>query len=83
MSEPTERQVLYALVSFTLFVVVAVLAIAARMAGVSPPSWSVAFGVMWLVAAASGLAWWRRTGRLLSLSLAVFVVWAVGTLATR
>jgi len=83
MSQPTERQVLYALVSLALFVVVAVLAIVAGTVGVSPWSWSVAFAVLWLVTAGIGAVQWRRTGRLLLLSVTVFVVWVVGTLVTR
>ncbi|MEX1043096.1 MAG: hypothetical protein WD020_00500 [Acidimicrobiia bacterium] len=83
MTEPTERQVLYALVAAALFVVVAALAIAAAVAGVSPPGWSLGFGVGWLAAAVAGFATWRRTGRLLMLALVVFAVWAAGTLLTR
>lgn len=83
MSEPTERQVLYALVSAAWFVVVAVLAVVAAVVGLSPVAWSIAFVVIWLAAAGIGSYHWRRTSRLLALSLLVFVVWAAGTLLTR
>ena len=83
MTPPTERQVLYALVAAAWFVVVAVLAIVAAVVGLSPTAWTVAFAVAWVGAALVGAAQWRRTSRLLGLSLLVFVVWAAGTLLTR
>lgn len=83
MTEPTERQVLYALVSGAWFVVVATLAVVAAVVGLSPPAWSVVFAVGWVVSAVLGFRQWRRTGRLLLLSVLVFVVWTVGTLLTR
>jgi hypothetical protein len=83
MSQPTERQVLYALVAAAWFAVVAVLAVVAAVVGLSPAAWSIAFGVIWLAAAVFGASHWRRTSRLLGLSLLVFVLWAVGTLLTR
>lgn len=83
MTEPTERQVLYAIVAAAWFAVVAVLAIVAGYVGVSPTGWSVTFGIGWVAAASVAIRQWRRTGRLLMLSLAVFVVWTAGTLLTR
>lgn len=83
MTEPTERQVLYALVAAGFFAVVAVLAVVAAVVGLSPTGWSLGFGVAWVIAAWIGFSRWRRTGRLLLVSLVVFVAWAVGTLATR
>lgn len=83
MTETTDRQVLYALVAGAWFVVVAVLAAVAGVVGLSPPWWTAAFAVVWLTAVVAGGRQWRRTGRLLLVSLAVFVVWAVGTLLTR
>ena len=83
MTAPTERQVLYALVAAAWFIVVAVLAIVAAVVGLSPAVWTIAFSCAWLVAAVVGFARWRRTSRLLALSLLVFVLWAAGTLLTR
>lgn len=83
MTEPTERQVLYAIVAGAWFAVVAVLAVVAGYVGLSPTAWSVAFGIGWFAAAIVATRHWRRTGRLLMLSLGVFVVWAAGTLLTR
>jgi hypothetical protein len=83
MTAPTERQVLYALVAAAWFAVVAVLAAVAAVVGLSPVAWTVSFAVVWLAAAALGAARWRKTSRLLLLSLLVFVLWAVGTLLTR
>lgn len=83
MTQPTERQVLYALVAGAWFVVVAVLATVAAAVGVSPVGWTVIFACGWVAAAVAGALQWRRTGRLLALSLLVFVVWAAGTLLTR
>lgn len=83
MSAPTERQVLYALVAAAWFAVVAVLAIVAAVVGLSPAAWTIAFGCAWLAAAVAGVFHWRRTSRLLALSLLVFALWAAGTLLTR
>ena len=83
MSEPTERQVLYALVAAGWLVIVAVLAAVAAVVGLSPVAWTIAFAVMWIGAAVFGASHWRRTSRLLAVSLLVFVVWVVGTLFTR
>lgn len=78
-----ERQVLYAIVAGAWFVVVAALATVAAAVGLSPPAWTVAFAIGWMAAVAVGFRHWRRTGRLLLLSLLVFVAWTVGTLLTR
>lgn len=83
MTEPTERQVLYALVSAAWFAVVATLAVVAAVVGLSPPTWSVVFAVGWVVSAALGFRQWRRTGRLVVVSVLLFVAWTVGTLLTR
>ena len=83
MTPPTERQVLYALVAAAWFVVVAFLAVVAAVVGLSPAAWSIIFACAWLAAAALGAVHWRKTSRLLMLSLFVFVLWAVGTLLTR
>lgn len=82
-TQPTERQVLYALVAGGWLVVVAVLAAVAAAVGVSPVAWTVGFALAWVMAVASAVRAWRRTGRLLLISVVVFVVWAVGTLLTR
>jgi hypothetical protein len=83
VNEPTERQVLYALVAAAWFIVVGVLAGVSATVGLSPAWWTAAFAAVWLVAVAAGVRGWQRTGRLLLLSSGVFVVWAVGTLLTR
>jgi len=80
---PTERQVLYGLVAAAWMLVTAILAGVAASVGLSPAWWSVVFGIGWLAAATYGIRRWRRTGRLLLLSLVVFVAWTVGTLLTR
>lgn len=82
-AEPTERQVLYALVAGGWLVVVAVLAGVAAAVGVSPIAWTIGFAFVWVFAVAVAVRAWRRTGRLLLVSVGVFVVWAVGTLLTR
>lgn len=79
-SEPTPRQVLYALVSAGFLLVVLVLTIGAAAAGLVPVPWTVA-----MLAATLGLGvWgglnWTRTGPLLVLSISLFVLWTVGTL---
>lgn len=79
----TERQVLYALVAGAWMLVTAVLAGVAAGLGLSPTWWSAVFAIGWLAAATHGIRHWRRTPRLLLLSLVVFVAWTVGTLITR
>lgn len=81
--EPTERQVLYALVAAGWLVAVGVLAGVAAALGISPVGWTVGFGFVWLLAVGASVRSWRKTGRLLLVSVAVFVVWTVGTLLTR
>lgn len=81
--QPTERQVLYALVAGGWLVIVAVLAGVAAVVGVSPVAWTIGFAFVWALAVAVALRAWRSTGRLLLVSVGVFVIWAVGTLLTR
>jgi len=81
MSEPTPRQVLYALVAAGFVIVVVVLTIGAAVAGLVPTWWSIALAVATsTVAIWIGLNW-RRTGVSLLLAIGLFVVWLVGTLA--
>ena len=80
MSEPTPRQVLYALVAAGFLLVVAALTIGSAVAGLTPAWWN------WLLAgllAGAGVwtaARWRRTGPVLLGAIGLFVLWMVGTL---
>lgn len=80
MSEPTPRQVLYALVAAGFVVVVAVLVIGGASAGLVPTWWSA---IMALLIAGAG-TWiaqgWRRTGPVLLIAIGLLVIWMVGTL---
>ncbi len=80
MSEPTPRQVLYALVAGAFLLVVAVLTAAAAAARLVPLWWTV---VSFALLAGSGV-WmafnWRRTATVLLLSISLFIGWTVGTL---
>ena len=80
MSEPTPRQVLYALVSGGFVVVVAILVIGAALVGLSPPWWTTTMAILLTVAALWMGSNWRRTGPILILGIGVFVMWVVGTL---
>ena len=82
VSEPTERQVLYALVAAGFLAVVGVLTLVAWTTGLSPTGWIVAMSIVWVAAAVFCGLRWRQTGRVLLVSLATFVVWTVGTLVT-
>ena len=82
MSEPTERQVLYALVAAGFLAVVGVLTLVAWTTGLSPIGWLVVMSVVWVAATVYCALRWRQTGRVLLVSLATFVIWTVGTLAT-
>lgn len=77
--EVAGRQVLYALVAAAFHLVVGVLVVFG--AGVFPRWWTAVMGAAWSVALVVGATRWRRTGLVLGLSIGLFVVWAVGTLA--
>lgn len=81
MSEPTPRQVLYALVAGGFLLVVAALVIGAAIAGLVPDWWTVLMGALVIVIASYTAVNWRKTGLVLVLSIAAFVVWMIGTLA--
>ncbi len=81
MSEPTPRQVLYALVALGFVLVEVVLVIGAAAADLVPTWWTVTMAI----ASAGVLLFlafrWRKTAAALLLSIGLFVVWTVGTLA--
>ena len=78
--ERSPRQILYALVSAGFLLVVLALTIGAATAGLVPAGWTIAM----LVALAGSGVWgvlnWDRTGRILVVSISLFVLWTVGTL---
>lgn len=80
MSEPTPRQVLYALVAGGFLLVVAVLVVSAAVAGLTPSWWT---GVMGVALGTLGL-WstlnWRKTSVVLLGSIGLFAFWAIVTL---
>ncbi|MEA1903561.1 MAG: hypothetical protein U9N56_08560 [Actinomycetota bacterium] len=81
MSEPTPRQVLYALVSAGFWLVTAMLTAGAAVSGLAPTWWTVTLSVSLLI----GGVWmglnWRKTGPVLLLAIGLFLVWMIGTLA--
>lgn len=83
MSEPSPRQVLYALVAGGFIVVVAVLILGAASAGLVPVWWTI---VMALALVATG-SWsalrWRETGQVLGASIGLLICWVIGTLLLR
>lgn len=74
-----ERQVLYGLVSVGFMAVVAVLVVASS--DLVPGWWTVAMSALWVGSAVVGGRTWRRTSRLLTMSVGIFLVWTIGTLA--
>lgn len=80
MSEPTPRQVLYALVAAGFLVVVAVLTIGAGSAGLVPTWWTITVSVLVLGGAVWAVFNWRLTASFLVFAIGLFVVWTVGTL---
>jgi hypothetical protein len=82
LSEPTERQVLYALVAAGFLAVVGGLTIVSWTTGLSPTLWLAVMSAIWVAAVGYCTVRWRQTGRVLFVSIATFVVWAVGTLVT-
>lgn len=79
-TEPTPRQILYALVAAGFVVVVVVLTIAGAASGIVPPWWSavlaftIGIGATWMARN------WRRTGEVLAIAIGIFIIWMVGTL---
>lgn len=83
MSEPTPRQVLYALVAGGFMLVVATLTVGGAVAGIVPGWWSVTLAVL-LAGAGGWMAMnWRSTGPVLLIAIGLFVVWLVGTLILK
>ncbi len=80
MSEPTPRQVLYALVAAGFVLVVVVLVIGGASAGIVPTWWSASLALLIAIAVTWMAQNWRRTGEVLSLGIGLFIVWMVGTL---
>jgi len=80
VTEPSPRQVLYALVAAGFLAVVAILIVGAAVAGLVPPWWSIVMAaVLVLIAIWSGLNW-RRTAPVLLVSIGLLVIWMTGTL---
>ena len=80
MTETTPRQVLYALVSGGLLVVIAVLVIGSAVAGLAPGWWTAVMIGLLIGAGVVSILRWQRTGTVLVLSIGLFVAWTVGTL---
>ncbi len=80
MSEPTPRQVLYAIVSAALLVVILVLIVGAASAGLVPVWWTAVGGLALLLIAIWSVFHWRRTARLLMLSIGLLAVWFAVTI---
>lgn len=80
MSEPTPRQVLYALVAAGFLLVVGVLVIGGVSSGIAPGWWTAVMGSAVVV----GFVWlafrWRRTGPALVIAIGIFLIWMIGTL---
>ncbi len=80
MSEPSPRQVLYALVAAGFLAVVAILIVGAAIVGLVPPWWSVVMAAgLVLIGIWSGLNW-RETAPVLLISIGYLVIWMIGTL---
>jgi hypothetical protein len=80
VSEPSPRQVLYALVAAGFLAVVAILIVGAAIAGLVPPWWSMVMAAgLVLIGIWSGLNW-RETAPVLLVSIGYLVIWMIGTL---
>jgi len=80
MSEPTPRQVLYALVAGGFILVVMILVVGSAASGLSPTWWTFTMATSLTgVTIWSGMNW-RRTGPVLLISIGLLVIWTVGTL---
>lgn len=79
--ETTPRQVLYALVAGGFVIVTIVLTIGAAAAGLVPQWWSFTLALLIAVTGSWMTANWRRTAIVLWISITLFLVWMIGTLA--
>jgi hypothetical protein len=78
--ERSPRQILYALVSAGFLLVVLALTIGAAAADLVPVWWTIAMLVVLAGSGVWGVLNWERTGRILVVSISLFVLWTVGTL---
>jgi hypothetical protein len=83
VSEPSPRQVLYALVAGGLLLVVLVLVAAAAASGLVPLWYTIVGGSTLLAVSVWSAVNWRRTLPVLLLAIGIFLVWTVGTLVIR
>jgi hypothetical protein len=83
VSDPSPRQVLYALVAGGLLVVVLVLVVAAGASGLVPVWYTVLGGVTLLAVTVWSAINWRSTVPVLLLAIGLFLTWTVGTLLIR
>lgn len=79
-AQPSERQVLYALVGSGFLVVTAVLVIGAAVAGLVPTWWTVICAATLVAVTAVVALRWKDTRTVLSLTILLFLGWTVGTL---
>jgi hypothetical protein len=80
VSEPTPRQVLYALVAAGTLLVVAVLVVGAAVSGLAPVWWTWLTGATLAVVSVWCVLNWRRTGLVLISAIGLFLAWSIGTL---
>lgn len=80
MTEPTPRQVLYALVAGGFLAVVGVLVVGGAVVGIAPTWWTVSMGAFVGIAGVWMAFRWRRTGPVLVVGIGLFLLWMVGTL---
>jgi hypothetical protein len=80
VTEPSPRQVLYALVAGGFLVVVVVLIAGAAMVGLVPGWWSMVMAVAALLVAAWSALNWRKTAGVLLTSIGLLLIWVIGTL---
>jgi hypothetical protein len=80
VTEPSPRQLLYALVAGGFLVVVAVLVVGAAVTGLVPGWWTVVTGMMWVLVTVWAGVNWRRTSVVLLSAIGLFLIWTIGTL---
>ena len=80
MTEPSPRQVLYAVVATCFLVVVALLIVAGAVTGLVPAWWTASLGVIFAFFSMWSAYNWRRTGPVLLGSIGLFLIWTIGTL---
>jgi hypothetical protein len=80
VTEPSPRQVLYAVVAGGFLLVVAALVVGAAVSGLVPTWWTMVTAVGIALLSIWSARNWRRTVPVLLGAIGLFILWTIGTL---